>query len=199
MPRRSRAQVAASRRAILASSVADTSVRGFDGASIGRLAGKLEMSKSGLVGHFGDKEQLQLATLRAGVEVFAEEVWGQVEPEQPGRGRLLALCDAWLSFFERGVLPGGCLMTTATIEFDARPGPMRDAIATVMRRWLARLEREAKIAQENGDLPAGIDPADVAFQLNALASAASTAFHLHGDPKVLRRARRLMRGLLEPD
>lgn len=198
MPRRTRAQVAASRREILASSLADSSVRGFDGASIGRLAGQLEMSKSGLVGHFGDKQQLQLATLQAGVEQFVEEVWRPVESEPPGRRRLLALCDAWLSFFEREVLPGGCLMTTATIEFDARPGPMRDAVAAVMRRWLARLEREAETARANGELPAEIDPADVAFQLNSLASGASSAFHLHGDPQALERARRLMRGLLEP-
>ena len=26
-------------------------------------------------------------------------------------------------------MPGGCFLTTATVEFDARPGPLRDAVA----------------------------------------------------------------------
>lgn len=198
MPRRSSAQVAASRSAILDAAVAEASVRGFEGASIGRLAGELEMSKSGLIGHFGDKEQLQLATLHAGLELFVREVWRTAEHEPPGRRRLLALCDAWLAFFEREVLPGGCLITTASVEFDARPGPVHDAVASAMRRWLDLLEREAATARAEGDLPVDIEPADVAFQLNALASAASSSFQLHRDDQVFQRARRLMRRLLQP-
>lgn len=197
MPRRSSAQVAARRSAILNAAVAEVSVSGFEGASIGQLAGELEMSKSGLIGHFGDKQQLQLATLHAGLELFAAEVWHAAEHEPPGRRRLLALCDAWLNFFEREILPGGCLMTTATVEFDARPGPVRDAIAAAMRRWLDLLEREAAIARSQGELADDVQPADVAFQLNALASAASSSFQLHRDHHVFQRARRLMRGVIE--
>jgi AcrR family transcriptional regulator len=189
MPRRSRDQVAASRAAILEASVAQASVRGFEAASIGSLATSLGMSKSGVVGHFGDKEQLQLATLEAGIEQFVAEVWRPVErAHPPGTERLLALCDAWTAFHERGTLPGGCLLTTASVEFDARPGPVRDAVALAMRRWLGLIEREAAALE-----PSAGDPADVAFTLNALASAASTAFLLHGDPAVFARARRLMR------
>lgn len=150
------------------------------------------MSKSGLFGLFGGREQLQLAALEAAVAHFTREVWTPVAHEEPGRPRLVAVIDAWIAYHERGSLPGGCFLTTATVEFDARPGPLRDAVATHMRRWLTILEHDARIAAERGDLPPGSDPADIAFELNALASAGSTGHHLHRDT-ALARARRLMR------
>jgi AcrR family transcriptional regulator len=196
MPRRSSAQVAASRAAILRTAVAEASVRGFEAASIGHLAEATGMSKSGLIRHFGDKERLQIATLEAGIEVFVTEVWRVAEREPPGLPRLLALCDAWLDFFRREVLPGGCLLTTAIVEYDARSGPVQEVVARTMRRWLAALEREIGVAADAGQLPADVEPADLAFELNALASAASTHHLLSGDPAVFERARRSMRRAL---
>jgi AcrR family transcriptional regulator len=46
------------------------SSEGLEGLTIGRLAGVLKMSKSGLFAHFGSKEELQLATINAAREVF---------------------------------------------------------------------------------------------------------------------------------
>jgi hypothetical protein len=122
-----------------------------------------------------------------------------VADRQPGLERLLALCDSWLSYHEREVMPGGCFLTTATIEYDARPGPMRDAIARTMKQWLGALEREAAIAVERGELPADEEPGDVAFELNALAAAASYGFQLWRDRTVFDRARRVMRRVLLHD
>ena len=65
-----------------------------------------------------------------------------------------------------------------------------------MRRWLGVLEREARTAIDAGELPAEADPADVAFELNALAAAASYGYKLNGDPAVFERARRSMRRAL---
>lgn len=192
MPRRSVADVAESRAAILRTAVEEVSVRGFESASIGQLASTLGMSKSGLIRHFGDKEQLQIATFAAGVELFTERVWRRVADERPGIARLLALCDAWLDFHAAETLPGGCLMTTAVVEFDARAGPVHETVAETMRLWGAVLERDAARAVADGDLPADAVPADVAFALNALASSASTTYCLHGDAEVFAQARRVM-------
>jgi hypothetical protein len=93
-------------------------------------------------------------------------------------------------------MPGGCFLTTATIEFDARPGPLRDAVAKTMDFWLGTLEREAAAAIEAGELAADRDAADVAFELNALAAAASYGFQLTRDPAVFDRARGAMRRAL---
>jgi AcrR family transcriptional regulator len=154
------------------------------------------MRKSSVFSLFGSKAELQRATLDAAVRQFTEEVWAPVEDEAPGLPRLLALCDAWLDYHRREALPGGCFLTTATVEFDARPGPLRDEVAAVMRRWLGLLEREAATAAEAGELPDGVEPADVAFELNALAAAASYGFQLWRDPEVFGRARRSMRRAL---
>jgi AcrR family transcriptional regulator len=196
MPRRPAAAVAATRAEVTRSAVDQASVDGLEGLTIGGLADRVEMRKSSVYTLFGSKRDLQLATLEAAVEQFTEEVWKRAEGEPPGLPRLLALCDAWLDYHRREVMPGGCFLTTATVEYDARPGPLRDQVARTMKRWLRVLEREAGNAIDAGDLPAGADPADVAFQLNALAAAASYGFQLWRDPKVFDRARRSMRGAL---
>jgi AcrR family transcriptional regulator len=199
MPRRSAAAVAETRAAVTAAATHRASIEGLDGLTIGRLASEMEMRKSSVFSLFGSKEDLQRATLEAAVEDFRREVWGPVAELEPGLPRLLALCDTWLDYHRREVMPGGCFLTTATIEFDARPGPLRDTVAETMRRWLGVLEREARIAVEAGDLPADTDAADVAFQLNALAAAASYGFQLWRDPEVLARARRSMHRALRAD
>jgi AcrR family transcriptional regulator len=199
MPRRSAAAVAETRSAVTVAAVDRASVDGLEGLTIGGLAGEVEMRKSSVFSLFGSKEGLQRATLEAAIQQFRDEVWDPVAAEPPGLTRLLALCDSWLSYHEREVLPGGCFITTATVEFDARPGPLRDAVAETVKRWLGALEREAGLAIEAGELPPGTDPADIAFELNALAAAASYGFQLSRDPEVFERARRSMRRALGAD
>ena len=196
MPRRSTSAVAETRAAVTAAAVDRASIEGLEGLSIGGLADGVSMRKSSVFSLFGSKQELQLATLEAAIDQFTDEVWGPVADQQPGLVRLLALCDSWLSYHEREALPGGCFLTTATVEFDAKPGPLRDAVAGTMKRWLGVLEREAAIAIAAGELPADTEPGDVAFQLNSLAAAASYGFQLWRDPQVFARARRSMRRAL---
>src|SRR5205823_2519251 len=98
----------------------------------------------------------------------------------PGLPRLEAIVDAWIAHLRDGVFPGGCFVTTASVEYDARPGPLRDDVAAAVRRWLRVLEAEASHAREAGDLPAHRDPADVAFELDRAAGRRST--HLVAPP-----------------
>ena len=195
MPRRSAAAVADTRAEVLDVAVRRASVDGLEGLTIGRLADEVAMSKSGLHGLFGSKEELQAATFEAAVEDFTREVWRPVEGREPGLPRLLALIDRWLAYHRRRVLPGGCFVTTATIEFDARPGPLRDAVAAARKRMHAALGADVRVAVEAGDVPAGTDPRDAAFALYALASAASQAIQLE-EPGASARARRCMRAVL---
>jgi AcrR family transcriptional regulator len=198
MPRRSTAAVARTRAAVTEAAVDRASVEGLEGLTLGGLAGEVGMHKSSVFSLFGSKQSLQRATLDAATRQFRDEVWGPVAEQRPGRTRLLALCESWLAYHEREAMPGGCFLTTATVEFDARPGPLRDAVAEVMKRWLGLLEHEVAIAVEAGELPVGTEPADVAFQLNALAAAASYGFQLWRDPEIFARARRSMRLALSP-
>jgi AcrR family transcriptional regulator len=195
-PRRSAAQASETHRAILERSVAMASVEGMEGVTIGRLAGALGLSKSGVLRHFATKEELQLATLAAALEIFRAQVWEPVAELPPGRARLLALYDAWLSYLERDVFPGGCFVTAAACEFDDRPGRVRDALTAAQTRWISVLENEVRAARRAGDLPRSTDPAAVAFTLNALALGVNQTRRLLHDDRASQHAWRAVRDLL---
>jgi AcrR family transcriptional regulator len=198
MPRRSTAEVAASRAETLDAAVQLASTHGLEGLTIGRLADRLDMSKSGLVGRFGSKQQLQLAALDEAADIFRRVVYDPASAEPRGLQRLTAICDAWIEYLGDPPFSGGCFLTTASVEFDARPGPVNDAVKSVMRGWLGVLERQAATAIGNGELPPDTDPVDIAFTLNALAVGANCDFQLHHDLRSLERARRAMAAVLSP-
>ena len=60
------------------------------------------MSKSGLYAHFGSKEELQLATIRAAQEVSDADVITPALEVGAGLARVEALCERCLSHVERG-------------------------------------------------------------------------------------------------
>src|SRR5436309_15808361 len=101
MPRRSASEVAGSRAQTLAAAVQLASVVGLEGLTIGRLADRLGMSKSGLVGRFGSKQQLQLATLEKAADIFRLAVYEPASSSPPGLARLQAICDAWVAYLHR--------------------------------------------------------------------------------------------------
>jgi AcrR family transcriptional regulator len=176
---------AATRDAILERAVDLASTEGLEGLTIGRLATELRMSKSGLFGHFGSKEELQLATVRAAADRFVAAVVEPTLRAEEGLPRLRALCRRYLEYLERPVFPGGCFWGAVTPEFDDRPGPVRDLIRDGMAAWLGLLERNAAAAGLE-------DPAQVAFELNALAQAANSSAQLFGDRQAFKRAREAM-------
>jgi AcrR family transcriptional regulator len=193
MPRRSDAAVADSRATTVEAAVDLASVEGLEGITIGRLADRLGMSKSGLIGRFGDKEAMQRAVLASAIERFTDAVWRPARRADPGLPRLEAIIDAWIGHLRDGVFPGGCFVTTASVEYDARPGPLRDDVAAAVGRWLGVLEAEAKAAVDAGDLPTDRDPADVAFELHSLASGGSVTGRVMDDAAALDRTRAAMR------
>jgi AcrR family transcriptional regulator len=177
------------REAILDRAVDVASAEGLEGLTIGRLAGELEMSKSGLFGHFGSKQELQLATIEEAGRRFVRQVVEPALEMEEGAPRLRALCDRYLGYLEQRVFPGGCFWAAAAIEFDGKPGPVRDRVRDAVAAWLRELERQAAIAGAE-------DPGQLAFELQALAQGANSAFQLFGDPNTFQRARAAIDSLL---
>ena len=182
--------------AILTEAARLATVDGLDGLSIGGLATAIGMSKSGLYAHFGSKEDLQLATIASARETFIAEVFVPALDAPQGLGRLHAACDAFLSHIERRVFPGGCFFAAAAADVGTRAGAMRDAVAAQQRDWTELLERLARKAMELGELEPGVDPAQLAFELNAVLASASATFVLQGDAAVFDRARAAVRRLV---
>jgi AcrR family transcriptional regulator len=185
------------RLSILERAVDLASLEGLEGLTIGRLADDLGMSKSGLFAHFGSKEDLQLAVAEAAAERYIREIFTPALQEPRGYPRLVAICVSWLSYIQRGVFPGGCFFAAASFEFDSRPGPVRDLIRRLMDDWIGALERAIRMARDEGHIDPEVDPAQLAFELNALFFSANFAFHLRDDKQALERAERAVRSRLE--
>jgi AcrR family transcriptional regulator len=178
-----------SRQTILEAAAQLATVEGLEGLSIGRLADEVGMSKSGLYAHFRSKLDLQLATVTTAGDVFRQEVMEPGEAAPAGTARILALSDAFLSHVERGVFPGGCFFVAAAAEMNVRPGPVRDSIAEFVAGWMQAIENAVREAQAEGEIAPEVDPAQLAFETNALLVAANLAFPLFSDPRILERAR----------
>jgi AcrR family transcriptional regulator len=192
--RRARGDV--SRQTVLDVAVDLATVTGLDGLSIGGLAAAVGRSKAGIAGLFGSKEDLQLATVAAAAEVFTRTVITPALEAPAGLPRLRALVDAWLDYSETRVFTGGCFFAAATAEYRSRPGAVRDAIAAGMRRWLDFVAEAARRAVAAGDLPADTDPAQLAFQINALLDAANDSSLLFDSDAPYARARAAIDALL---
>lgn len=185
------------RASILQHAVDLASVEGLEGLTIGRLAEELGMSKSGLFAHFGSKEELQLAAIESAGQRFIDTVMRPAIAAPRGYPRLVAICNSWLDYVRRRVFPGGCFFAAASFEFDGRPGVVRDAVKKQMDDWFAALERAIRMAKEEGHLDADVDPAQLAFELNALFFGANFAYNLRHDEEAFARARRAIEQRLE--
>jgi AcrR family transcriptional regulator len=186
------------RTAILEEAARLATVVGIEGISIGGLATATGMSKSGLYAHFGSKEELQLATIDAARASFIREVVSPALRSAPGgRERLLALCEAFLSYVERRVFPGGCFFVVVAAELGSRPGAVHDRVATYQRQWTELLRQAARDAAATGELSSDEDPDQLAFELGAIATGANIVAVLHSDDAVIDRARRAIRRRLQ--
>jgi AcrR family transcriptional regulator len=183
------------RRAVLRRAVDIASVDGLEGLSIGRLATELGISKSGLFAHFGSKEELQLATIRAARRIYADEVVTPAFAVEPGLERVWRLSECWLDYSRRRVFPGGCFFQKVSHEYAARGGAVHAALAGVHREWMDLMEDVVRAAVERGELDA--DPAQLAFDLNAYYEAANLASILHDNQAGYDRARQSIRTRLE--
>jgi AcrR family transcriptional regulator len=158
------------------------SIDGLEQVSIGRLAAEMGMSKSGLYAYFTSKQDLQLATIDCAWTIFEEHV---LEAADDG---IDALLERWISYYEGEVFPGGCPFVTAGMEFANREGPVHDALAAAIERQVGALEQALRRAGTDG-----ADPAQVAFELHALLTAANHRYRISRDPTAFAHGRAAIR------
>lgn len=167
------------RAAILDAALSLASHMGLEGLSIGALAEVTQMSKSGVFAHFGSREELQIAVIREYHRRFEDEVFYPSIREARGLPRLAALFERWVRRVSVE-LDSGCIYISGAVEFDDRPGPVRDALAGMVGDWQAALERAIRQAVEAGQLHPGTDPLQMLFEIHGLILA------LHHDARFLR-------------
>ena len=195
--RRTRAPGDRARARIAGQAARLATVEGLDGLSIGRLAEVTGVPKSSVHALFGSKEELQLATVNAARESFIREVVGPALAAGPGRDRLLALCDGYLSYVQRRIFPGGCFFVAASAEVGARAGRVHDEVARVQQQWRDLLGQEARAAADQGQLATDTDPAQLAFELGVILAGTDIVSVLHDDTGVIARGRAAVRSRLQ--
>jgi len=177
------------RAQILAAAVEQASSGGFESLTIGTLAEKTGMSKSGLFAHFGSKLELQMAALDESARQFTEAVFMPALKAPRGLRRLKALFENWLTWPQRMRLPGGCPIDAASREYDHKPGPMRDAVIERQRLLDRECTKTVQLAIETGELAKGTDPAQVAFEFLSIVLAYYRSELVHGPEAARKRAR----------
>ena len=152
---------------------------GLEGLSIGALAEVTGMSKSGVFAHFGSREELQISVIREYHDQFESEVFYPALSCARGLPRLQSLFDNWMQRTTTEI-DSGCIYISGAVEFDDRPGSVRDALASSVNTWQNALQRSVAQAQVEKHLTAKADPLQVAFEIHGLILA------LHYEARFLR-------------
>jgi AcrR family transcriptional regulator len=152
---------------------------GLEGLTIGLLADKMNMSKSGVFAHFGSREDLQIEVLKLYHSRFEQEVFFPSVQEARGIARLKAMFARWIKRVSVEIA-SGCIYISGAVEYDDRPGPIREELVAMVRAWQGALLRCVQQAIECGDLKADTDAEQMVYEMYGLILA------LHHDARFLR-------------
>ncbi|MDN4037859.1 TetR/AcrR family transcriptional regulator [Massilia sp. YIM B02443] len=167
------------RAAILDVALELASRNGLEGLTIGLLADRMNMSKSGVFAHFGSREDLQLEVVKLYHHRFEQEVFFPSIKETRGLPRLVAMYTRWVKRVSVEIA-SGCIYISGAVEYDDREGPIREELVSMVRAWQGALLRSVRQAIEAGHLHAGLDAEQLVFEMHGLILA------LHHDARFLR-------------
>lgn len=168
------------RAAILEVALDLASRDGLEGLTIGLLADKMNMSKSGVFAHFGSREDLQIEVVKLYHHHFEQEVFYPSMKEPRGLPRLEAMFVRWVKRVTVEIA-SGCIYISGAAEYDDRPGAIREELVGMVRAWQDALQRCVLQAREMGHLRADTDPQQMVFEMYGLILA------LHHDARFIRR------------
>jgi len=167
------------RAAILDVALELASRNGLEGLTIGLLADRMNMSKSGVFAHFGSREDLQMEVLKLYHHRFEQEVFFPSVKEPRGLPRLESMFARWVKRVSVEIA-SGCIYISGAVEYDDRPGPIREALVAMVRAWQGALLRAVQQSVDAGALQTGTDPQQLVFEMYGLILA------LHHDARFLR-------------
>lgn len=153
--------------AILDTALDMARAEGLESLTIGEVAKRLGLSKSGVFSRVGSREALQIAVIEEYDRRFLQAVFTPAMREARGLARLAALMKRWLDYV-RTVEQRGCLYVAGAFEYDDREGPVRERLLEGVTRWRAALRRAVQQAVDEGELRADTDAEQLAFEMDAL-------------------------------
>jgi AcrR family transcriptional regulator len=183
-------------RSAIVSAACELAARdGLEGLTIGALAERMQMSKSGVFAHFGSREELQIAVLKAYEQRFVQDVLVPGLEAPRGLARLRAIFGHWLEHTAVEAA-SACIWISGATEYDDRPGPVRDELVGMVRSWQRELVRAIQQAIDTGELSADSDTGDLVFDLYGVILVLHHDARLLDSPDALARARRAFERLI---
>jgi AcrR family transcriptional regulator len=135
---------------------------GFEGLTIGLIADRMQMSKSGVYAHFDSKENLQLEVINEYHRRFKESIFDPAMTMPRGMPRLKMLLDLWIKI-TISEINTGCIYISGAMELDDRPGPVRDELAKIVQDWRNAIIKAIKMAVTEGHLKKDVNPRELLF------------------------------------
>lgn len=173
------------------------STAGFSGVTLGVLAARTGMSKSGLFAHFGSKEEVQLGLLDK-LDVIASEIVVAPAMQFPeGLARLKAVFSNWLGWYGKAGLQGGCPAAAGIFEFDDLEGPVRDRLLTGDNEWREFLAALTQQAIDQRELRSDLDVDQFVWEVRGIYLSHHASFRFSRDSGANDRAHRAFNRLLE--
>ncbi|WP_313165591.1 TetR/AcrR family transcriptional regulator [Massilia oculi] len=184
------------RAAILDVALELASRNGLEGLTIGLLADRMSMSKSGVFAHFGSREDLQLEVVKLYHHRFEQEVFYPSIKEARGLPRLVAMYTRWVKRVSVEIA-SGCIYISGAVEYDDREGQIREQLVSMVRAWQEALLRSVQQAVELGHLRADLDAAQLVFEMHGLILALHHDARFLRNPGAVERARAAFERLVE--
>jgi AcrR family transcriptional regulator len=179
---------ATSRERILERGLALMSQSGLRGVTLGVLADRAGLSKSGLFAHFKSKDEVQIELLEYTSQYGRPHIIEPAMKEPEGLPRLRALVKNWFGWAPRSGLPGGCPVAAGMFEFDDIESPVRDKIVALEAAWRGFLCDLVQRAVERGHLRVGLDVEQFVWELGGIYLAHHTSQRFLRSPDADQRA-----------
>jgi AcrR family transcriptional regulator len=184
------------RAAILDVALELSSRDGLEGLTIGVLADRMNMSKSGVFAHFGSREDLQMEVIKLYHQRFEQEVFYPSIKEARGLPRLMAMFERWIKRVSVEIA-SGCIYISGAVEYDDRPGPIREQLVSMVQAWQGALLRAVQQSIDCGDFKPDTDPQQLVYEMYGLVLAVHHDARFLRIPGAVERARKGFERLIE--
>lgn len=174
--------------AILDTAIGMAAEEGLESLTIGEVAKRLGLSKSGVFSRVGSREALQIAVIEEYDRRFLQDVFVPAMREPRGLPRLNAIMRLWLQRARDVEIRQGCIYCAGAFEFDDRDGPLRDKLLEGIQGWRTALKRTVIQALDLGHLPPGTDADQLVFEMDGLFVALMRDARFLRDPRAADRA-----------
>ena len=174
--------------AILDTALQMAAKEGLESLTIGEVAKRLGLSKSGVFSRIGSREALQRAVLEEYDRRFMQDVFVPAMREPRGLPRLNTIMRLWLQRARDVEIRQGCIYCAGAFEFDDREGPLREALLDGVMRWRSALKRTVIQAIDQGHLRPDTDAEQLVFEMDALFTGLMRDARFLRDPRAPDRA-----------